>query len=955
MSRPFWLRPLPLAERPEDSVAKAAALGEPLEALLRTGAACLLEAVNADRAGVWAEEVAGEPLWRGQLAQVESIGPISASCNVNSYEAFPVEFNDMNAPLEFFAPVFPVGPRDFFEGISTAVGMPLKVGDCILGALLACSRRPGKLAGREVLENIAAEIAVSVYSNRSRAQLERTHQALHLREEIEHLIASGAPADDVLRRILSAVVRQTGAQFAGVARRLETSLRWEAFSGTQAPEPLQRALFALATAVFLDREAILRDIPNGSLPGLSVVGLPLSFSRDESLVLLAGYRCGDRIPLETLEGFRALATNARAASTGREADSASAYRSLFESSTEALIVADSKGRILEANRYARELLRWKSDLGSTIAIAEFFAQPDPSEFDTWFSRAVSDVRVTPMEAQLENGLKVRLGLRHMLAGSRRVLLALEEGSIVERAERLWKQTHAELGSVLDAVQCGVVVLSADGRIRFANAQFGALFGLDARRLQSLGAFNDLAAAIESCLRSPACYRAPWNSFAAGSGDAVHDEMEVLAPAARVIKRYARPVLDDEGRRFGWLEVYWDITNQRQLESKWLQTEKMASVGQVATGIAHELNNPLTSIIVYAQLLLERDAPEAQRGEGKMIFDEAERARRIVKNLLSFARPAQHERTRADINDIIERTVALRGYELKLRNIAVRCELELGLPPTLGDPHQLQQVVLNLLVNAEQAIAENHVNGVIQVRTRKSSADRLSIDISDNGPGIAREISSKIFDWFFTTKAPEIGTGLGLAIVRSIVAQHEGEVSFENLPLGGAKFTVQLPVLPVPAIAAATPAAKTGEPATVAKSRAARILIVEDEPTVAHLIADVLREDGNQVEAVLDSQEGLLRVSRSYYDLVICDLRMPCLDGPAFYGALVRSGNTARHRILFITGDMLRPRTIEFLQSHQLQHLAKPFLVEELKLAVYRVLARGGTAVPANLASAEAHG
>ncbi|HLW81414.1 MAG TPA: ATP-binding protein [Candidatus Acidoferrales bacterium] len=953
MSRPFWLRPLPLAEKPADSVAKAAAHGEPLETLLRTGAACLLEAANADRAGVWAEEVAGEPLWRGQLAQVEGIGPASASCNVNSYEAFPVEFNDMNAPLEFFAPVFPVGPRDFFEGMSTAVGMPLKVGDCILGALLACSRRPGKLAGRQVLENIAAEIAVSVYSNRSREQNERTHQALHLREEIENLIASGAPAEDVLRRILSVVVRQTGAQFAGVARRMETSLRWEAFSGTQAPEALQRAFFALATAVFLDRESILREIPNGSLPGLSVVGLPLSFSRDESLVLLAGYRCGDRIPLETLEGFRAVATNARAASTGREADSA--YRSLFESSTEALIVADCKGRILEANRYARELLPWKSDLGSTIAIAEFFAQPGTSEFDAWFSRAASDPCVTPMEAQLENGLEVRLGLRQMLAGSQRLLLALEEGSVVGRAERLWKQTHAELCSVLDAVQCGVVVLSADGRIRFANAQFGALFGLDARRLRSLGAFNELAAAIESCLRSPACYRAPWNLFAAGSGDAVHDELEVRTPAARVIKRYARPVLDDEGRRFGWLEVYWDITSQRQLESKLLQTEKMASVGQVATGIAHELNNPLTSIIVYAQLLLERNAPEAQRDEGKMIFDEAERARRIVKNLLSFARPVQHERARVDINEIIERTVALRGYELKLRNIAVRCELEPGLPATFADPHQLQQVVLNLLVNAEQAIAENHGHGVIQVRTRKSSADRLVIEISDNGRGIAPEISSQIFDLFFTTKSPEIGTGLGLAIVRSIVEQHEGEVAFENLPQGGAKFTVQLPVLPVPAIAAATPAAKTGEPAAAAKSRAARILIVEDEPTVAHLIADVLREDGNQVEAVLDSQEGLLRVSRSYYDLVICDLRMPRVDGPAFYGALVRSGNTARHRILFITGDMLGPHTVEFLQSHQLQHLAKPFLVEELKLAVYRVLARGGAAVPTNLASAEAHG
>lgn len=955
MSRPFWLRPLRLSEKSvlsPESVTRVAARCEPLAALLRAGAAFLLENTNADRAAVWAEEVPGDPVWPGHTAQAVGIGASSQSSKVNAFEVFPVEFTGVDFPLEFFAPVFPVGPRDFFEGLSTAIGMPLKVDDHMVGALAIGSVRPGKLVGRDTVENLSSELAISLFTSHARDQQERTQRSLQLRDEIDNLILAGTAVEEILGRITAAAVARTGAQFVGVARRTEAGLHWEALSGPNLPpQSLRQALFTVATAVFLDRDPVIRDVPNGSLPGLSIVGLPLDFSREESLLVLIGFRSGDRIPVETLESFRTMAANARFLATARETHSA--YRSLFESTSEGLVLADAGGRILEANRHARELLHWKSDPSSRVGLAEFFESPSTGEFDLWFSRALSAARVPLLEARLESGLDVRLALRQVLGGNHRLLLSLEEGSLIQRAESRWKQTQAELCSVLDAVHAGILLVAPNGRVRLTNVRFGMLFGLDAQAVSSLETFDDLARMIEPRFRVSSSYRRPWDSFLAGSGDAVHDELEIGTPAARVIERYARPVLDEEGRRVGWLEAFWDITSQRQVQSKLQQTEKMAAVGQLISGIAHELNNPLTSIMGYAQLLRNPRVSDARSGEARMIFEEAERASRIVKNLLSYARQAAPERTRSDVNEIVERTVALRDYELKLQDITVGCDLEPNLPVTLADPHQLQQVVLNLLINAEQAIRGSRGNGGIQVRTRKLSDARLSIEVSDDGPGIPKEISSRVFDPFFTTKPPGVGTGLGLAIVYRIVEQHEGKVVFENIPTGGAKFTIELPILLIPEQEARS--AVSGVPAAARKMPAAHILVVEDEPTVAQLVADVLREDGHDVEAVIDSQEGLLRVSRRRYDLIICDLRMPRLDGPAFYDALVRSRSTARHRILFITGDTLGPHTIEFLKSHKLQFLTKPFLVEELKLAVYRVLDCAPAAAVAGVASSEAHG
>lgn len=952
MSRPFWLRPLRMGERPiafTESVIRLAARHESLEVLLRGSTASLLELAHADRAGVWAEESPGDPVWQGQLAQSENGGFSSESCKVNVFEAFPAEFSDGNSPLEFFAPVFPIGPQEFFDGISVAIGMPLKMDDRLLGALLIGATRAGKLASREAVEGLAAEIALSLFANRAREQQKWTQQALQLREEIDHRILTGGDVGDILRRITAAAVDRTGAQFVGVARRTDAGLQWEALSGPHPPSPSSRqTLFTVATAVFLDRDSVIRDFPSGGPTGLSVAKLPIDFSNGESLLLLAGYRSADRVPVDALESFRMMAANARIVTSARETHAA--YRALFESTGEALLVTDATGGVLEANRRARELLHCKSDLGSRFALTEFFEHPRAEEFEAWFGHGASAARAPLLEGRLESGLEVRVALRQALTGSRRFLIALEEAHLARRAENRWRQTQAELCSVLEVVHAGILLVGIDGRIRLANSRFGLLFGLDAHAISAIETFDDLAKMIEPRFRSPSVYRAPWEAFLGGTGDPIHDKLEMGSPTGRVLERYARPVFDEEGRRLGWLEAYWDVTAQSQIQSKLQHTEKMAAVGQLISGVVHELNNPLTSIMGYAQLLLSHPAPGGNGGEARLIFEEAERASRIVKNLLTFARRVEPERAGTDVNQIVERTVALRNYELKIQNIDVRCELDSHLPETLADAHQLQQAILNLLINAEQAILGSRKQGHIHVRTQMLSKSRFAIEISDDGPGVPREIAARVFDPYFTTKPSGVGTGLGLAIVRRIAEQHGGSVNFENLPEGGAKFVMELPLLPVPARETASTLAAT--PETTKSAAGARVLVVEDEPTVAQLVADVLREDGHDVEAVTDSQEGLRRVSRSRYDLIICDLRMPRLDGPAFYDALVRARSTARHRMLFITGDTLGPHTIDFLTSHQLQFLTKPFLVEELKLAVYRVLQQTASAEPA---SAEAHG
>ena len=262
---------------------------------------------------------------------------------------------------------------------------------------------------------------------------------------------------------------------------------------------------------------------------------------------------------------------------------------------------------------------------------------------------------------------------------------------------------AELRCVLDTVSAGVLLLSPAGHIRFTNAKFAQLFGLDCQRMSDIEDYESLAEILQTRFRDAKAFSYRRRAHLAGAMDASCDELEIIMPARRVLERVSRPVLDLNACAVGWLETYQDITSQRHFQSKLLQTEKMAALGQLVSGIAHELNNPLTAIMGYAQLLLGRGQSSGPLREAEHIYQEAERARRIVKNLLFFARESKPERFQANLNEIVERTLALRSYELKIENISVDCSLAENLPPTLADPYQLQQVFLNLLINAEHAL------------------------------------------------------------------------------------------------------------------------------------------------------------------------------------------------------------------------------------------------------------
>jgi signal transduction histidine kinase len=261
----------------------------------------------------------------------------------------------------------------------------------------------------------------------------------------------------------------------------------------------------------------------------------------------------------------------------------------------------------------------------------------------------------------------------------------------------------------------------------------------------------------------------------------------------------------------------DVSDRKQLEdqsrdlySQLLQAEKMAALGTTISGVAHELNNPLATILTWAERLTERDLdPSAHRGV-ETILREAERAARIVRNLLTFARKRHTTRTMVDVNHVVRETLSLRAYEQRVTNISVIDALASGIPPVFADPHQIQQVLLNLVINAEQAMLTTNGRGTLMVRTwQNPDHESIVLEVNDDGPGVPEDVRTKIFDPFFTTKEVGKGTGLGLTVAYAIVEEHGGRMWLVSEPGEGASFYVELPVSGGKLKAEATPGAGGG--------------------------------------------------------------------------------------------------------------------------------------------------
>jgi len=411
-------------------------------------------------------------------------------------------------------------------------------------------------------------------------------------------------------------------------------------------------------------------------------------------------------------------------------------------------------------------------------------------------------------------------------------------------------------------------------------------------------------------------------------------VEVSASASHAAPPSAKATADRQGNALYVEALIRDVSERKKLDDQsrdgryqLLQAEKMAALGQTISGVAHELNNPLATILSWAERLAERDVDDKTRQGLEVILAESERAARIVRNLLTFSRKRQTTRAMVDLNQVVRETLALRVYEQKVTNVQVIQALASGLPEVFADGHQIKQILLNLVINAEQACIGANGRGTIVVRTSYDT-DRGSavLEVNDDGPGIAEERRGRVFDPFFTTKEVGQGTGLGLTVAYAIVQEHSGRIWLTSSP-AGTSFFVELPVSGQHLNAPAARAAQ--QPISLEAFKGLRVLVVEDEPALAVAVSEALEDAGFTVDRACDGEEGLTRLTEANYDLIVCDLKMPRIDGMQFYRAMAAATPALARRVIFVTGDVAGTDAERFLEETACRWLSKPFRLGDL--------------------------
>jgi len=385
------------------------------------------------------------------------------------------------------------------------------------------------------------------------------------------------------------------------------------------------------------------------------------------------------------------------------------------------------------------------------------------------------------------------------------------------------------------------------------------------------------------------------------------------------------------------DLQQSLQNLKATQAQLIQSEKLSAIGQLIAGVAHELNNPLTAVMGYTQLLQADDSiDEETRHDLGKIYLQAQRAAKIVQNLLTFARQHKAERQFVDINEILQRTLELRTYQLRVDNIEVVTHLADRVLGAMADPNQLQQVFLNLINNAQDAMTEHQKQGKLTIAT-EAQGGKIRIIFTDTGPGLAPEAQQHLFEPFFTTKEVGKGTGLGLSICFGIISQHGGVITAESELGKGATFIVELPLVENP-----RQAWRDAEEIPVPVTKSRLVLVVEDEEDVASFLKRALVQDGHRVLMAKDGETALAHLSKArtrgaHFDLIISDIKMPGLNGPTLYERIAQEDPELTRRMIFTTGDTLNVNTQEFLQRANLPHLAKPFTIDELRRMMVKVL------------------
>lgn len=385
-----------------------------------------------------------------------------------------------------------------------------------------------------------------------------------------------------------------------------------------------------------------------------------------------------------------------------------------------------------------------------------------------------------------------------------------------------------------------------------------------------------------------------------------------------------------------LTIIRDITEQKQVAEELAsqrealrQSEKLSAMGELLAGVAHELNNPLAILMGRAALLENKTSDPAVKTEVGKISAAAERCGRIVRTFLSMARQKSPECTPADLNDVVTSAIDLLGYSLRTSGIELETQLAEVLPEPYMDADQIGQIVVNLMVNAQHVLAEQPPPRRIMIETGQSKGG-VYCRVSDNGPGVPAELQQRIFDPFFSTKDSGMGTGVGLSVSRSISREHGGQLKLENNEQG-ATFVLWLPLGFV-----CRPTNPDESPEAVKTLHADHVLIVDDEPEMAELLAEILQSAGLKTTLAHSGQEAMQWLEEHNCDIILSDIRMPDMDGPALWSELKSQHPNLARRVGFITGDTLSASITPFLKETGRPWLEKPFTPEQVLELIARI-------------------
>lgn len=382
---------------------------------------------------------------------------------------------------------------------------------------------------------------------------------------------------------------------------------------------------------------------------------------------------------------------------------------------------------------------------------------------------------------------------------------------------------------------------------------------------------------------------------------------------------------------GFLVSCTDVTEQHRAEEELErqreishQNEKLSALGELLAGVAHELNNPLSIVVGYAQMLQGKVKDPVLEKRVDRIAQAADRSAKIVKTFLAMARQRPAKIETCSLNELATIALEVAGYGLRANGVKISLDLDPHLPPVSGDPDQLIQVFTNLIVNAEHAVAAHGALGNLTIRSYQDpQKEQAVVEIRDNGAGIPMDMQARIFEPFFTTKDVGDGTGVGLAFCHRIIATHGGALDLKSVPGRGTVFFVRLDVFK-----SATEVVSE-VPSILNSSQNLRVLVVDDEPDIGELIQDILAEVGYKTAKTVSAEDALRQLQSDQFDLIISDFKMPGIDGAGFYGLLMDQMPHLADRVLFITGDSMSSKSTAFFEESNRPYLEKPIVAGEL--------------------------